>query len=395
MSTSAVWRLLHFSFLCWLGDCVADIPQMRNAKRSVHAEVAVGSRAQVSISHAQASLSHSQISLMRSKQPYLVTTVPPDAFGPVTTAAVPATFATMAPAAPTVTQIIPTGVGVDTTNSSGGTDPFASPDPSLPTETAAPDASGGNKGNPTWTIGLMFVAVGFGAVMYFRKLRPSEGPDGKFHRHDFGPNIFITRCSTCHIITKNRGDRETGKVYCGPCYQVMCQQRLIEQASVVTHTESSPHFDGKFHRHDFGPSFTITKCSVCSIVTKNRGDKESGLVYCGPCFQVYNQRRFSTHDSIQTASLAPDEIKVGHCPQAPSAAETFATAAADAAAGLGLAAAHAGDTPQSTATAEKKHRHDFGVSFMITKCTVCGIITKNRGDKESGRIYCGPCFQKR
>merc|ERR1712232_1012360 len=36
-------------------------------------------------------------------------------------------------------------------------------------------------------------------------------------RFDFGPG-FLTRCSRCRRLTKNRGDRDTRKVYCRSCY---------------------------------------------------------------------------------------------------------------------------------------------------------------------------------
>jgi hypothetical protein len=38
-------------------------------------------------------------------------------------------------------------------------------------------------------------------------------------------------------------------------------------------------------------------------------------------------------------------------------------------------------------------RYDFGPGFM-TKCSVCGKFTRNRGDRETMRVYCQPCFMK-
>jgi hypothetical protein len=38
-------------------------------------------------------------------------------------------------------------------------------------------------------------------------------------RFDFGPG-FGTRCTTCHVLTRNRGDKESRKIYCRKCYKM-------------------------------------------------------------------------------------------------------------------------------------------------------------------------------
>lgn len=37
-------------------------------------------------------------------------------------------------------------------------------------------------------------------------------------RHDWGATLKITRCTNCSKLTRNRGDKETGKIYCVSCY---------------------------------------------------------------------------------------------------------------------------------------------------------------------------------
>lgn len=71
-----------------------------------------------------------------------------------------------------------------------------------------------------------------------------------------------------------------------------------------------------------------------------------------------------------------------------------AAIAAAAAASGALAAHHSGHALEDD---QSDHRYDFGPSLMTLwcKCVVCGKNTRNRGHKESGEIYCAPCYNER
>merc|ERR1712032_1072340 len=55
--------------------------------------------------------------------------------------------------------------------------------------------------------------------------RPAGDQDD---RHDFGPAL-LTRCSVCGRATRDRGDKETGQIYCVTCYTASRSSNADEQ----------------------------------------------------------------------------------------------------------------------------------------------------------------------
>lgn len=176
-------------------------------------------------------------------------------------------------------------------------------------------------------------------------VEPTEDADARF---DFGPGFF-TKCSSCGAFSKNRGDKDTRKVYCIKCYpslgavqvETEClaealenvespppadevntdvvlpeaegvteevqapvedQQGTPETAETTSLDEHSKKIDLRF---DFGPGL-FTKCSSCGAFSKNRGDKDTRKVYCITCYQSLGKVQIDTEDEHRTPLGAPE-----------------------------------------------------------------------------------------